>query len=216
MKQHETPVKNTEDKFEDNDNEKILEESMEKKEEENCDDNCMENSSKEKNEINSERKNYSNIINNPKNLDLLQNSETPVKKSNIFNNYSANNIFSNNKNSLSSKGGSNFSAAPLNPFNTTSKPPFFYMPFVPKMNMKLGIPIPILFPIDPSFLRRQISENKKKHLGINILKYPFSFSFFHLFHFHIFHHYYNNKFLFLLLFHFSNYLHIYHLPKSHY
>ena len=162
MKQHETPVKNTEDKFEDNDNEKILEESMEKKEEENCDDNCMENSSKEKNEINSERKNYSNIINNPKNLDLLQNSETPVKKSNIFNNYSANNIFSNNKNSLSSKGGSNFSAAPLNPFNTTSKPPFFYMPFVPKMNMKLGIPIPILFPIDPSFLRRQISENKKK------------------------------------------------------
>ena len=77
------------------------------------------------------KKIYSNNINNPKNLFLQQNSVTPVKKSNAFNNYSASNIISSNK---KSNPISNSSAAPLRPFNTSLKPPLLCMPFFPNFN----------------------------------------------------------------------------------
>ena len=158
MKLNETPIKSTENKA----NNK-LNDSTAKKKEDIYSEKKVENASYEKNDVNSDKKIYSNIINNPKNLNLLQNSETPIKKSNVFNNYSANNIFSSNKNIKNNKGGSDFSPAPLNPFNPSIKPPLLYMPFVPKMNVKMGIPIPVLFPIDSSFLKKKFSEKKFGH-----------------------------------------------------
>ena len=158
VKLNETPIKSAENKF----NNKLNNEdsNMKNKKDEDEQEKKIEFSSVDKNDINSEKKIYSNIINNPKNLNLLQNSETPIKKSNVFNNYSDNNINSTTKNMKNNKGGSNLSATPLNPFNSALTPPFLYMPFAPKMNMKLGIPIPILFPFDSSFLKKKFAENK--------------------------------------------------------
>lgn len=163
MKLNETPIKSAEAKYNNKLNNNNNNESSTKNKKEEIEQESeikSEFSSIEKNDINSEKKIYSNIINNPKNLNLLQNSETPIKKSNVFNNYSDNNINSTTKNMKNNKGGSNLSATPLNPFNSALTPPFLYMPFAPKMNMKLGIPIPILFPFDSSFLKKKFAENK--------------------------------------------------------
>ena len=163
-KLNETPIKSSEGKCKNKLNYNNESSTKNKKEESEQESEIKsEFSSIEKNDINSEKKIYSNIINNPKNLNLLQNSETPIKKSNVFNNYSDNNINSTTKNMKNNKGGSNMSATPLNPFNSALTPPFLYMPFVPKMNMKLGIPIPVLFPFDSSFLKKKFSENKFIH-----------------------------------------------------
>ena len=162
MKLNETPIKSADGKYNNklNINNNASSTKNKKEEMEQESEIKSEFSSIEKNDINSEKKIYSNIINNPKNLNLLQNSETPIKKSNVFNNYSDNNINSTTKNMKNNKGGSNLSATPLNPFNSALTPPFLYMPFAPKMNMKLGIPIPILFPFDSSFLKKKFAENK--------------------------------------------------------
>ena len=170
VKLNETPIKSAENKF----NNKLNNEdsNMKNKKDEDEQEKKIEFSSVDKNDINSEKKIYSNIINNPKNLDLLQNSETPIKKSNVFNNYSDNNINSTPKNMRNNKGGSNLSATPLNPFNSPLTPPFLYMPFVPKMNVKLGIPIPILFPFDSSYLKKKFSENKSIHNSRKEVKLP--------------------------------------------
>ena len=176
VKLNETPIKSAESKF----NNKLnnIDSNVKNKKYEDEQEKKIEFSSVDKNDINSEKKNYSNIINNPKNLDLLQNSETPIKKSNVFNNYSDNNIIkdytinSTPKNMRNNKGGSNLSATPLNPFNSPLTPPFLYMPFVPKMNVKLGIPIPILFPFDSSYLKKKFSENKSLHNSRKEVKPP--------------------------------------------
>ena len=160
IKSHDTPVKSVENKYINN-LDKIFGDNDDRKEEINCDNNIL-NSSNEKNPINCEKKIYSNNINNPKNLFLQQNSVTPVKKSNAFNNYSASNIISSNK---KSNPISNSSAAPLRPFNTSLKPPLLCMPFFPNFNMKFGIPIPIFFPINSSFIKKPI--NKKSVVNIN-------------------------------------------------
>ena len=170
VKLNETPIKSAESKF----NNKLNnnDSNVKNKKDEDEQEKKIEFSSVDKNDINSEKKIYSNIINNPKNLDLLQNSETPIKKSNVFNNYSDNNINSTPKNMRNNKGGSNLSATPLNPFNSPLTPPFLYMPFVPKMNVKLGIPIPILFPFDSSYLKKKFSENKSIHNSRKEVKLP--------------------------------------------
>ena len=131
----------------------------------NSDKDIIIDSSNDKVIINSEKKIYSNNINTQKKLVLQQNSETPIKKSNAFNNYSANNILSSTK---KSNQALNTSVTPLKPFNPPLKPPLFCMPFFPNFNMKFStpIPIPILFPVDASLLKKSFS-NKKSSLNNN-------------------------------------------------
>ena len=148
-KLHETPVKSAENKAIN----KLIESSVKKEKEEK--EKKMEEQSKEKSVINPEKKINSSNINDPKNLFLMQNSETPIKKTNALKNNSANNIISNDN-----KRGSNSTTVPLRPFNSSLKPPFLFMPLAPKMNMKFQIPIPVLFPVNSSFMNKPFFDNK--------------------------------------------------------
>ena len=170
MKLHETPVKSPNKNNVDN-----LSESNVKEKEGNCNQIKEDNSTKEIDVINPEKKISSSNINDAKNLILQQNSETPVKKENIFKNYSANNIISNEKASKNNKRDSNSSSIPLNPFNSSLKPPFLFMPFAPKMNMKFGIPIPVIFPVSSPFLSKPYSLKKPNKENAKAQKIPSSF-----------------------------------------
>ena len=158
LKLHETPVKSVDRK------------SVNKSSESNVKDK-EECQNKDKDAINPERKVCSSNINDAKNLFLQQNSETPVKKENVFKNYSANNIISNDKTVKNNKSNSNASAIPLNPFNSALKPPFLFMPLAPKMNMKFGIPIPVIFPVSP-FLPKPFQIKKTNKENKNVQKMP--------------------------------------------
>ena len=123
------------------------------------------------NNYSSQKKCYSNN-NNSKYLFLQQNSETPIKKTNIFTNYSANNPnFNDRKNNINLKqtGPFNASAPSIQPFNPSFKTPLLYIPFVPKMNMGIPISIPVLFPINSPFLNIHNLNpiNEKKEYKIN-------------------------------------------------
>ena len=146
MRLHETPVKSTENKT-----------IVEDKKEEKYDKTKEECSFNEKKVINPEKIICSNNVIEPKNLILQENSETQVKKSNACKNYSANNIISNDKDTKNNKRDSTH----LRPFNSAVKPPFLFMPLAPQVNMKIGIPIPILFPVSSSFLPNPFFDNKQ-------------------------------------------------------
>ena len=152
MKLHETPIKSAENRTVN----RISEPDFNDKKEEKCDKENMESFSKEKNVINDDKKVSSGDVNEPKNLVLQQNSETQVKKSNPFKNYSANNIISNEKNDASNKRDS----AHLRSFNPKYKPPFLFMPLPPQMNMKFGITFPVIFPITTPFLNKPYFDKK--------------------------------------------------------
>ena len=114
---------------------------------------------------NIEKKYYSNDNNNSKYLFVQQNSETPIKRTNTINNYSANNMIhnSNNRsNSIKKSPQYHSYAPPLPPFNPSIKTPVLYVPFVPKMNM-FPMSIPVLFPMNSPFLNKsfyQVNTNK--------------------------------------------------------
>ena len=117
--------------------------------------------------INTEKKCYSNNNNSSKYLILQQNSETPIKKTNTINNYSANNI-NQNQNQNSNKKNENENVSQENniysmptAINQSFSTPMIYVPFVPKMNMGIPISIPVLFPMNSPFLNKSFYLNEK-------------------------------------------------------
>ena len=150
MKLHETPIKSAEN----NSIKKLFETDVNDKKEEKCDEKNADCSSFEKNDINTEKKISSSNVNEPKNLVLQQNSESQVKKSNPFKNYSANNIMSKDKNDTNKKRDS----AHLRSFNPPYKPPFLFMPFAPQM--RFGITFPVIFPLTTPFLGKPYFDKK--------------------------------------------------------
>ena len=150
---HETPVKSAENKTIN----RSSEYNVKAKREEKFDEKKVEPPSNEKNNvINPEKIINSSNVSVPKQLVLQQNSDNQVKNSNPAKNYSANNIISNDKTAKNTKRDS----SQLRPFNSAMKPPFLFMPLVPQMNMKIGIPIPVLFPVSSSFLPKPLFNNK--------------------------------------------------------
>ena len=128
---------------------------------------------------NNEKKYNSNDNLNTKYLYLQQNSETPLKKTNTINNYSANkadhiNNSSNvRNNNLKQVGQCHSNTVPLHPFNPSIKTPIVYVPFVPKMNFSnFGIPlsVPVLFPMNSLFFNKpsnQANSTTKKNNTTN-------------------------------------------------
>ena len=115
--------------------------------------------------INTEKKCYSNNNNSSKYLVLQQNSETPIKKTNTINNYSANNINQNqNSNKIieNENQQNNIYSMPT-PINQSFSTPMIYIPFVPKMNMGIPISIPVLFPMNSPFLNKSFYLNEQNN-----------------------------------------------------
>ena len=98
--------------------------------------------------------------NSAKNLFLQQNSETPIKKTNTINTYSANNRNTTENNSNNESQAPKFKTfAPSTQINPSLRTPMLYVPFVPKMNMGIPISIPVLFPINSPFLNKSFYLN---------------------------------------------------------
>ena len=121
--------------------------------------------------INTEKKCYSNNNNSSKYLILQQNSETPIKKTNTINSYSANNI---NQNQNSNKKNENENQSQQNniytmptAINQSFSTPMIYVPFVPKMNIGIPISIPVLFPMNSPFLNNSFYLNEKNKKNEN-------------------------------------------------
>ena len=109
-------------------------------------------------------KKYNN--NSSKFLFLQQNSETPIKKTNTINNYSADlpNSNKNNNNSDIKQPSPFHSYAPtIRPLNKNFRAPLLYVPFVPKMNMNMPISIPVLFPLNSPFINKSFYFNNIKN-----------------------------------------------------
>ena len=123
------------------------------------------NSSLSKNNTNSEKNYNSKNNNSSKFLFFQQNSETPIKKTNIITNYSENNINSNihvNKYHTLSK--------PFRSFNQSFKPHPLYLPIIPKKNIGIPISIPILFPMNSPFINKSFYTNNDRKNINNINK----------------------------------------------
>ena len=106
--------------------------------------------------------------NNPKYLFLQQNSETPIKKTNIITNYSENNInHSNNYNWEKQPSPFHTYTAPFQKLNPSLRAPILYVPFVPKMNIGIPISIPVLFPMNAPFLNKPFYHNNSNANNTN-------------------------------------------------
>jgi len=120
-------------------------------------------------------KKYNSNNNSSKFLFLQQNSETPIKKTNTINNYSADlpnsNKNKNNNNSDIKQPSPFHSYAPqIRPLNNNFRTPLLYVPFVPKMNMNMSISIPVLFPLNSPFLNKSFYFNKNSNNNNNNIK----------------------------------------------
>ena len=125
----------------------------------------IKNLSQNRNNVCTSEKKYNSNNNSSKFLFLQQNSETPIKKTNTINNYSADLPNSNKNNNSNIKQPSPFHsyAPPMHPLNKNFRAPLLYVPFVPKMNMNIPISIPVLFPLNSPFINKSFYFNNNNN-----------------------------------------------------
>ena len=97
-------------------------------------------------------------------LTFQQNTETPIKKTNIIANFSANYINSNINNNKNHYIHYHTLSKSFHPFNLSFKQPLFYLPYAMKKNKSIPISTPILFPFNSPFINKSpyLNNTKKK------------------------------------------------------